>query len=229
MNLPSISVIIPVYNAEQYLAEAIESILDQSFKPSEIIVINDGSDDKSGTCAEKYWPQVTMIYQKHQGISAARNRGIKKASGDYLAFLDADDIWVREKLQWQVDVFQQNPAVDLVYGHVKQFYSPELPDSFKEKIEIRKEIAPAHLSSAMLIKHQAFYQVGLFDTKWITGIDQEWHMRAVDQKLNMVMLPQVVYRRRLHQDNLGRRMKKFENQRLHILKAAIDRRKYDQS
>lgn len=128
-----------------------------------------------------------------------------------------------------MDVFRQDPAVDIVYGHVQQFYSPELPESIKEEVQIRREIAPAYLSSAMLISRTAFYRIGLFETKWLTGIDQEWYMRAVDLKLKIVMLPQIVYRRRLHRDNLGRRMKKFENHRLHILKEAIDRRKHGQS
>ncbi len=229
IKLRSISVIIPVYNSDKYLAEAIESVLEQSYPPAEIIIVNDGCSDESAAIADSFKPQVMVVHQDNKGTGAARNRGIEFASGEYFAFLDADDIWVHNKLKWQIEIFAEDATVDIVYGHVQQFYSPELPESFKQEVQIRKEFSPAHLSSALLIKRKAFFRVGFFETELATGTDQEWYMRAVDQGLTIVMLSQIVYRRRLHKNNLGRRMKQFENQRLHILKAAIDRRKHDQT
>ncbi len=228
-HLPSISVIIPVYNAEQYLAEALESVLEQSYPPSEIIIVNDGSSDRSRVVAESFVPQVSVLHQSNQGISAARNLGIREAQGDYLAFIDADDIWLKDKLQDQIKVFKQDENVDVVYGHARQFYSPDLPQEIKEKLLIRQQILPAHVACAMLIKRRAFMRVGLFSTSLVVGVDQDWYIRAKDTGLNSVLLPQILFMRRIHEGNQGRRMKHLTNTRLHILKAAIDRRRKEES
>lgn len=219
-----ISVIIPVYNGEKYLAEAIESILSQSYRPLEIIAVDDGSVDGSATIVRGFAPTVTYVYQANGGIGSARNKGISMATGDYFAFLDNDDIWVAEKLARQMAIFDGDPDVELVYGHARQFYTPEQADLVKQRVRMRREVIPATLSSAMLIKRSPFFRVGLFETKWKAGVDQSWHMRAVDQKLNMVMLPDVVYLRRLHSNNQGLQ-RQFLHERLHIVKSALDRRR----
>ena len=118
MNNPKISVIIPVYNGEKYIEEAIESILAQTYKNVELIVINDGSTDKS---FEKIKPYLTLqhiryIEQKNKGTAAARNAGIRNSSGEYIAFLDHDDLWLPYKLEHQVEYMRENPEIGLVHG-----------------------------------------------------------------------------------------------------------------
>lgn len=227
--MPTISVIITVYNYEKFLAEAIESVLDQTYPPSQIIVVNDGSSDKSAAVAESFMPQVTVIHQSNQGISGAKNRGVKEAWGNYLTFIDADDIWVKDKLRDQMAVFEKDENVEAVFGHARQFYSPDIPDEIRAKIVIRKEILPAFLPSSMLIKRQAFMKVGLFSQQWTSAVDQEWYMRAVDIGLNTVLLPQILFLRRIHENNHGRRMKHHRKDRLYILKEAIERRRNENS
>src|ERR1700758_706720 len=96
-----ISVIIPVYNAEKYLAEAIESVLAQTYRPIEVIVVDDGSTDSSADIAKRF-ASVRYCFQSHSGLGATRNRGIDLSQGKFLAFLDADDLWVEDKLTHQM-------------------------------------------------------------------------------------------------------------------------------
>ncbi len=115
---PSISVVIPCYNAAKYLGEAVDSVLRQTCQPLEILVIDDGSTDGSGTLAESYGPPVRVIRQANQGQSAARNRGICEARGEWLALLDADDLWEPEKLRLQLDALKHaGSELGCVYSH----------------------------------------------------------------------------------------------------------------
>jgi len=119
----NVSVIIPVYNGEFYLAEALESVLSQSFPPSEIVVVDDGSTDCSPATAKRYDSEIRYLYQKNMGTAVARNRGIKEARGNFFAFLDQDDVWEPQKLEMQVNAFQNDSGLDIVFGHVQQFFS----------------------------------------------------------------------------------------------------------
>jgi len=123
-NQSLVSVIIPVYNCERYLAEAIESVIIQNYRPIEIIVIDDGSTDGSADVAKKFGQAARYCFLQHSGISAARNRGIDLAHGTFIAFLDADDIWVQNKLALQMAVFGKKPDLDMVFGLLKHFRSP---------------------------------------------------------------------------------------------------------
>jgi teichuronic acid biosynthesis glycosyltransferase TuaG len=111
-----VSVIIPVYNCERFVADAIESVLFQTYKHFEIIVINDGSTDDSLTIIQKYNNRIEIISQKNSGVSAARNAGIMKAKGEYIAFLDADDTWYPDKLEKQIEIFKKYNDVVFVSG-----------------------------------------------------------------------------------------------------------------
>lgn len=224
-NEPLVSVIIPVYNCERYLAEAIESVLAQTYHPIEIIVVDDGSTDGSANVAKRFAPSLRYCFQPNSGTGAARNRGIDLAQGSFFGFLDADDVWMKDKLTLQMAAFDANPDIDIVFGHVKQFHSPELGESIRKRIHCSSEIMPAHLSSAMLIKRDAFFRVGLFETNWQVGQDMNWYLRATELGLRMIMLPDCVYMRRLHETNKGITHRQFIKQRIQILKASLDRRR----
>ncbi len=221
MNLPLVSVIIPCYNRERYLAEAIESVLEQTHPNIELIVIDDGSSDRSGEIAQSY--PLKYHYQTNGGISAARNAGIAVANGEFLAFLDSDDIWVQDKLAKQMAAFDTNPDIEAVFGYAQNFYSPELDENFRNRIRCPEKPVAAHISSAMLIKRSAFLRVGNFDTNLNTGIDISWYIWAIEHQLQQITIPDVVYHRRLHESNSGITERQYANQRLHIIKAKLDR------
>jgi glycosyltransferase involved in cell wall biosynthesis len=113
--MPKVSVIIPAYNRAYILGEAIDSVLSQKFKDLELIVVDDGSDDETEKVVSSYTHRLTYIYQEHRGVSAARNRGIEHAQGDYLAFLDSDDLWLKDKLYLQMKFMESHPEVLICY------------------------------------------------------------------------------------------------------------------
>ena len=218
-----VSVIIPVYNAEQYVAEAIESVLVQGYNSIEIIAVDDGSTDGSAEVIKKF-PAVQYLLQTNAGISATRNRGIEHAQGDFLAFLDADDKWVENKIVLQMAAFDNDPKLDIVFGHVQQFFSPELAD-LKNDQPAELELMPGYIPSTLLIKRDAFLQVGLFETNWKMGEFASWYLRSLEQGLRQLMLPDLVALRRLHDSNNGLQQRSSINNYIHIIKASLDRRR----
>jgi glycosyltransferase involved in cell wall biosynthesis len=111
---PLVSVIIPVYNGDRYISQAIESVLEQTYTNYEVIIIDDGSTDNTRNCLELHWHKIRYFYQDNQGVAAARNRGISESKGKLIAFLDQDDFFLPDKLESQVACWQANPALGIV-------------------------------------------------------------------------------------------------------------------
>lgn len=219
-----INCVIPVYNGEKYLSRAIESILGQTYRPVEIIVVDDGSIDNTSEVAKRYPLPVHYHYQTHSGPAAARNRGIELAQGSLFAFLDADDLWVENKLKLQLAALSAQPDLDMVFGQAQQFHSPELDESEKAKLHGHGEIMPGGVGT-LLIKREAFYRVGLFETTWKVGEFIDWYARATEKGLKSRMLPEVLLKRRLHTTNMGIRERNARADYVRIAKAALDRRR----
>ena len=113
--MAKVSVIIPTYNRAQVVGEAIDSVLSQTYNDLELIVVDDGSQDETRSVVSSYNSQVTYLHQEHQGVSAARNRGIELARGKYLSFLDSDDLWLKEKLYLQMEGMKSDPETLISY------------------------------------------------------------------------------------------------------------------
>ncbi|HLJ59352.1 MAG TPA: glycosyltransferase family A protein [bacterium] len=220
----SVSVIIPVYNGERYLGDALESVLAQTVPPMEIVVVDDGSSDGSAAVAARF-PGVRYVAQGHAGPGAARNRGVALARGAFVAFLDADDLWVRTKLARQVAAFQTDPALDMVFGHARQFHSPELVERTKARIAGAGAVLPGFVLGTLLVTRASFDRVGPFPTHTRVGEFLDWYARANDERLKSVLLPEVVLLRRLHTGNLGLRERDARADYVQILKASLDRRR----
>jgi glycosyltransferase involved in cell wall biosynthesis len=222
---PLITVMIGVYNGAAYLGEAIDSVLAQGYEPLELIVVDDGSDDDSGEVAQAY-PEVRYFYQDNAGNGAARNRAVEVATGDYFAFLDADDRFTSGKLARQLAALEANPGLDLVFGHVREFISPELDDETRKAI---RPPAPGPMPwtapNLMLIRRAAFERVGPFSTSIRVGVTVDWFARASEAGLRYEILPEVVLERRLHTQNNGLRERDARAQYLLVLKAAMERRR----
>lgn len=227
-HFPLVSVIIPVYNRDSYLAEAIESIFAQTYPTIELIIIDDGSTDRSAEVSQRYLPNVHYCYQPNAGIGAARNTGIALATGEMLAFLDSDDLWMPNNLSLQMAVFTANPELEAVFGYIQQFFSPEINESFRQRIHCPDKPIAGYISNAMLIRRSSFLQIGWFNTSLKSGVDIEWYGRAVEQKLKKTLLPDVIHLRRLHETNSGL-LHPQHTERLHLLKAMLDRRRQAKS
>ncbi|HPP08870.1 MAG TPA: glycosyltransferase family A protein, partial [bacterium] len=117
--MAKVSVIVPVYNAERFIGETLRSVLCQTYKDIEVIVVDDGSTDHSVEVIKKYNdPRIMLIRQQNRGVSAARNTGIKSSNGKFIALLDHDDLWLAEKIEKQMILFEKNPDVALVYSDI---------------------------------------------------------------------------------------------------------------
>ena len=126
MGYELISCIVAVYNGERYLGEAIDSILAQTYRPSEIIIVDDGSTDGTAAVVARYGQQVRYVWQPNSGPAAARNLGLDVMQGEFVAFLDADDLWHPEKLAQQMARFRARPELDYCVAHAQNFWVPEL-------------------------------------------------------------------------------------------------------
>ncbi len=220
---PLVSVIIPFFNREVYLAEAIESVLSQTYHPMEIILVDDGSTDNSAPIAKQHInPSIKYIYQENQGIGAALNTGIEHAEGDYISFLDSDDLWMKNKTEIQISVFLSHPNIDMVFGHVVQIYHPEISKKHQGKANT---IFPGCTIITMLVERLAFFTVGRFSTEWRAGSFLDWYARAIELELTSFMLPDVIASRRIHETNFGIVEKESKKDITYILKAALDRRR----
>lgn len=219
-----ISVIVPVYNHAQYLAESLRSVLDQSFPVHETIVVDDGSRDGSAEVARAF-PGVQVLEQANGGISAARNAGFKVASGDLLAFQDADDIWHLDKLKSQVAALQERPELDMVFTMTKQFLSPDLSPAQREQRKIDQEILPGRFAGTMLVRRSAYERVGDFREDLRTAEFVDWYGRAQSLGIKDLLLPEVLHQRRVHAANHGIRESQSRGDYFRALKDAVDRRR----
>jgi len=218
-----VSVVIAVYDGEATIGDAIASVLVQTRPPLEIIVVDDGSNDGTPALLERLaraHPSVRTLRQDpNAGQAAALNRGVGEARGAHLAFLDADDVWMPDKLALQLALFDAEPDLDAVYGLARQRWSrPGAADRESDPV-------PARLPGALLIRRAAFDRVGPFETRWRLGSVVDWYARAVDAKLRMAMVPAVVYERRIHGRNLGIVAAEHRTDYLEVVKAALDRRR----
>jgi len=195
-----VSVIIPAYNVENYLQCAIGSVLAQTWKVSEVIVVDDGSTDNTATIAAGF-TGVRLIRKAHSGIAATRNLGVQQATGHYLAFLDADDLWLPDKLEKQLAHLTSDAKAKAVFGKGRQFISPELSEIERSRYQCSHEPMAGHIAGSLLIERETFLRIGAFTESLPAGEFIEWMIRARKQHLEFPMLEEVVMLRRIHGRN----------------------------
>lgn len=218
----SASVVIPAFNAGKYLAEAIESVLAQTSRPLEIIVVDDGSTDETADIAKRF-PTITYVRQANSGVASALNHGIRVAQGEFIAVLSADDIWSIDKLALQLSALDGKPNL-LVFGHMQHFLSPELDPDEARSLVCPPHPMPAYSAGTLLTRVETFRSVGPLNETFAVGEFMDWYGRARDAGSKVVMLDDVVSRRRVH---LGNQSTKALRQKSYgpVLKALIDRRR----
>ena len=209
----SVSVVIPAYNAERFIAEAIESALAQTHPSLEVVVVDDGSTDGTAAAAEGY-PGVTLLRRPNGGIGAARNTGVAQATGDFLAFLDADDVWPAGSLSALLAEAEESGA-DAVFGQVVQFG------------EGRADDAPtaAPIASAGIFRREAYDRVGQFREDIKVGEFIDWWARAQEAGFRVSTVPVVTLRRRIHTTNTGITQAGSRVDYTRVLRAALERRR----
>src|SRR5712692_6205416 len=222
-----ISCIVPVFNGERYLAEALESILKQSYRPLEIIVVDDGSTDGTANVVARYGAKVRCLRQPNSGPAIARNLGLSAATGEFVAFLDADDLWHPEKLERQMARFQARPELDACVAHVQNFWIPELREEAERFRDHRiSQPLPGYVTGTLLARRSIFKAIGPFNVALGHGDSADFFLRAAEHGAVMEMLPDVLSYRRLHRTNRSRLLASHSrDEYLKILKAVLDRRR----
>lgn len=212
-----ISVVIPVFNNAAYVAAAVESVQAQQ-APGEIIVVDDGSTDGSGEQAARAGARV--LRQANAGIGPARNLGVRASAGEWIAFLDADDLWLPGKLAAQAAVLDEHPEVDMVFTNVEPFLTPELG-----RPEAPGPVMAGYFAGTMLIRRASLERAGEFAGGWKVGEFIDWFARAREAGLRDHLIPRVYHRRRVHEANTGTRERGHRADFARILKASLDRRR----
>jgi len=218
----SVSVVIPAFNAEKYLAEAIASVQAQTAPPFEVIVVDDGSTDGTAEIARRS-SGVIHVWQPNGGVAAALNHGSRVATGDCIAFLSADDVWIADKLATQLEALEGHPN-RLVFGHMLHFLSPELSAEEARSLVCPDRPMPAFSAGTLLTRLDTFRRIGPLNESFAVGEFMDWYGRARDDGTDVVMLDAVVSRRRVH---LGNQSTKALRERSYapVLKALIERRR----
>lgn len=224
-----VSCIVAVYNGERYLSDALESIFAQTYRPLEIIVVDDGSTDGTPDIIAQYGRRIRHLRQPNAGPPAARNAGLRLAKGEFVAFLDADDLWLRAKLARQVERFSQRPELGYCVTYAQNFWMPAL---WKERVRFRdhrlSSPIPGYVTQTLLARASCFQAVGRFDPSLKHSAKTEWFLRAA--KLGVVgeILPDVLVYRRLHGANLSKHeAAESLDEYLHLMKSMLDQRRQD--
>lgn len=222
--MPRISVITVVKNGERYLAEALHSILGQSLAPHEIIVVDGQSTDNTVAIARST-PGVRIIAQTNHGLANARNLGIAAATGDWIAFLDHDDVWVADKLQVQTQHMLDHPHVQYTTTLMRFIREPGAIVHAELDQATLDTPRPGSTPSALMARREVFDRVGLFDPRYRIGCDADWLTRARDDQVPTAVVPHVLLYKRLHRTNLSVQGLVNRQEMFHIAKASIDRRR----
>jgi glycosyltransferase involved in cell wall biosynthesis len=210
--MPKISVVIPAYNAMHYLPETLDNLLKQTYDDFEVIIVNDGSTDS----IEQWFSQlqdrrVKLISQENQGLSGARNTGITNAKGEYLAFLDADDLWEPTKLEKQIRILEDNPEVGLVYTWVEY-----VNDNGQSTGRVLKHQAEGNVwekliecnliecGSVAMVRRNCFDDVGIFDRN-LGSFVEDWDMwLRIAERFHFKVLKEVLVYYRQHSNGTSK-------------------------
>jgi glycosyltransferase involved in cell wall biosynthesis len=208
--LPRVSVIIPTHNRKAFVQEAVDSVLAQTYEDFELIVVDDGSTDGTGKVLKRYENRLLYLYQANQGVSAARNNGLALAQGEFIAFLDSDDLWLPKKLAIQVAFMDQHPQAQICYTDELWIRRGKRVNPKKRHAKCSGEIYHHCLPlciispSSALMRRGLFAQVGTFDPGLPVCEDYDLWLR-VAARFPVFFIPQrLIVKRGGHPDQLSR-------------------------
>jgi glycosyltransferase involved in cell wall biosynthesis len=208
--MPDVSVIIPSYNHARFVSQAVASALNQTLKPLEVIVVDDGSKDETADALAQFGESIRVIRQENSGVATARNNGAAAANGALLAFLDADDVWVPNKLEKQVERFNKEPGLGLVHCAYVDIDADnkELTEHFEglegwvaEEIILFRRPVILGGGSGVVIPKKVFSELGGFDARLSTSADFDLYFR-IARKWRVGFVPEVLLQYRIHGSNM---------------------------
>jgi glycosyltransferase involved in cell wall biosynthesis len=229
MKSPLISIIIPAYNSSRFIEETVFSVLAQTYKEFELLIVDDGSTDSQSEIVQKIAQQdsrVNCFYQQNKGVSAARNFGFSKSSGEYIAFLDSDDVWLPDNLKLKLDKFRLGN-----YGlvHSDAIIIDENSDMTEEKLQGGEGMILQDMlawegtripgPSSVLVKRMVIDEIGLFDENLSTSADQDFFFR-IAARFEVGRVPEVTWKYRVHSGNMHSNISLMEKDVLYVYQKA---------
>ncbi|MCK4735030.1 MAG: glycosyltransferase [Methanophagales archaeon] len=199
-----VSIIIPVYNGERYISEAIDSVLNQTYRDFEIIVIDDGSKDNTSNILRMYGEKIRWKSQENKGPASAKKIGTSMTEGEYITYLDSDDMFLPDKLKQQVDYLDKHPEVGLVYS---DYYQVDEKGKITKLISCNKKNVPLIQqnyvpTSGVMCRRECFDNVGVFDES--LGGDYDWDMwLRISEKYPIYCIPKPLFKYRVHGENIS--------------------------
>jgi len=220
--MPTVSVIIHTYNNEKFIAETVESVLNQTYKDYEIIVVDDGSEDGTRDALIPYMQKIRYHYKENGGIASAKNAGISLSETEFVAFLDHDDLWVPDKLQLQMEHFNENPQIGLVYAKYTSFRDGKELRTKPEKGYsgwIFKELLAKSFiqTSTVVVKRECLDAVGPYDETFSLGDEYDMFLR-IARKFQCGFVDKGLTRYRVHDTNASNNDFLFDNENLGVYK-----------
>jgi glycosyltransferase involved in cell wall biosynthesis len=232
--MPTVSVIIPTYQRSHWVSEAIESVLAQTFKDYEIIVVNDGSTDNTVEVLNQFQDKIKIIEQENKGGSAARNIAIKNSQGLYIAFLDDDDLWLPSKLEKQIALLEFNHKIGLIYSDMFWFNENGVFPNTKAQVSslhlarlywmhfLNLDSLTCPISSTVIVRRQALDEIGLFDESLTNCHDYDLWLR-IGEKWLFYYLDDPLTMHRLSDTNITKNRERLLVSLLRVKEKALDR------
>lgn len=216
-----VSVVIPCFNDAAYIAEAVNSVLNQTYPVWEVICVDDGSTDRSLAMINSInSSKLKVLSQLNSGAANARNQGVKATTGNLICFLDADDIWSADKIERQIASMSQT---QISFGHIQEFFDSTV------QIQGVPRVMPGYSPITMMIKKEDYIRVGDFNEGLAVAEFVDWLSRAKHLNMSMTMDEEIYAFRRIHIGNIGRLTKPNASHYAVSLKAALDRKRSQSS
>jgi glycosyltransferase involved in cell wall biosynthesis len=227
MTAPLVSCIIPVYNGADFLAEAVTSVLAQTYPALEVVIVDDGSTDETPRVATSFGERVRYVRQDNAGPAVARNTGLAEARGELVAFLDADDRWHESKLARQAGVLEAQPELDYVVALVQNFWTDAAATAREQtRDHPRSKPIPGFVTGTLLARRAVFDRVGGFAPERAHTDATEWFLRARAAGARESVVPEVLLYRRMHDRNRSVGMSAGSTDEfLRLLKTSLDQRR----
>lgn len=219
-----VSVIMATRNSAAYMGDALKSVTDNRGHSLEILVIDAQSSDDTGKIAGSF-PGIRWINQQGLGLYAAWNQAIRESTGDYICFLDSDDLWTKHKVHDSVSFLNSHPEVSLTTAYFSYFHAPDFTVPGFYKPELVGRILPGRIPGTLMARRSVFDTVGFFDERFRIAGDVDWFARIDDAGIRMEVLPYLHLKKRLHGKNLTFNSRQNNRELLTTLHASIVRRR----
>lgn len=222
--IETISVIVPVHDRQHLIGDALASIVAQDCARIEIVVVDDGSTDGTAEVVRRFGAEVHYLHQAHTGVAVARNRGLTESVGEWIAFLDSDDVWLDGVLNSAARHLRRRPEAGLVHGLTELV---RLPDAADHRPRFREGDPPQHrpLLGSMLIRRSCFDRVGAFDPRLKRSEDLDWLARAAEAGIEAEKIDEIWLRYRVHATNITNDIGATTSSMVETVKRRLDRRR----